>query len=129
MTGQEILKAMDNGSTLHGGRFGFWLMDVFNSRCTNVHNGAARSLARRGLIKKVDDTQYAKTEIRTGDKVTASRRIGHGLAEKGQIMTILDDRGNGWFLVQPDGGCGFLTKRADFILHNTLRGATEYAQH
>ena len=61
MTGPEILKAMDNGSTLHGGRFGFWLMDVFNSRCTNVHNGAAKSLVRRGLVRRVDDTQYVKT--------------------------------------------------------------------
>lgn len=119
MTGPEILKAMDNGSTLHGGRFGFWLMSPIDARCTNVHNGAARSLARRGIIRRVDETQYVKTEIRIGDNVVASRRIGHGLAEKGQPMTVLDDRGNGWFLVQPDGGYGFLTKRADFIpLHN-----------
>jgi len=65
MTGPEILKAMDNGSTLHGGRFGFWLMDVFNSRCTNVHNGAAKSLVRRRLVRRVDDTQYVKITNQT----------------------------------------------------------------
>ena len=65
MTGPEILKAMDKGSTLHGGLFGFWLMDVFNSRCTNVHNGAAKSLVRRKLVRKVGDTQYVKIANQT----------------------------------------------------------------
>ena len=62
MTGPEILKAMDNGSTLHGSWFGFWLMNPIDARCTNVHNGAAKSLVRRGLVKRVDDTQYVKTK-------------------------------------------------------------------
>jgi hypothetical protein len=62
MTGEQILKAMDNGFTLHGGRFGFWLMSPIDARCTNVHNGAARSLVRRGIIRRVDETQYVKTK-------------------------------------------------------------------
>ncbi len=58
MTGPEILRAMENGSTLYSGRFGFWLMDVFNTRCTNVHHGAAKSLVRRKLIERVNDDQW-----------------------------------------------------------------------
>ena len=65
MTGPEILKAMDNGSTLHGSWFGFWLMNPIDARCTNVHNGAAKSLVRRGLVRRVDDTQYVKITNQT----------------------------------------------------------------
>jgi hypothetical protein len=61
MTGTEILKAMDQGCTLHSSMFGFWLINPIDSRCTNVHNGAAKSLARKKLIQKVKDSQWIKT--------------------------------------------------------------------
>jgi hypothetical protein len=52
---------MDNGSTLHGGRFGFWLISPVFNHCTNVHNGAAQSLIRKRLIKKSVDDQWVKS--------------------------------------------------------------------
>jgi len=61
MTGPEILKAMEQGSTLHSSMFGFWLINPIDARCTNVHNGAAKSLARRKLIQKIKDGQWIKT--------------------------------------------------------------------
>ena len=115
MKGNEILKAMDNGFTLHGWRFGFWIMNPIDARCTNVHNGAARSLVKKRLIKRIDDTQYIKTVICTGDEVMAVRRLGHGLAEKGQILTVIDDRDNGWFAVKPEKAGGFLVRRSEII--------------
>jgi hypothetical protein len=73
MTGTEILKAMDNGFTLHGGRFVFWLMDPLDARCINVHNGAARSLVRRKLVRRINDTQYIKSQI----SKTSSEETNH----------------------------------------------------
>ena len=61
MTGAEILKKMDEGHALHGGRFGFWFMSPIDARCKNVHNGAARALLKKGLIKKVGETQFVKS--------------------------------------------------------------------
>lgn len=60
MTQQDILSAIDKGSTLHSGLFGFWLMNPIDARCTNVHNGAAKALVRRKLIKKIGDAQWIK---------------------------------------------------------------------
>jgi len=63
MNGAEILKAMDAGSTLHSSRFGFWLKSPVDARCTNVHNGAARSLVRRGMVKKLGGRWVAIDDI------------------------------------------------------------------
>ena len=61
MTGTEILKAMDEGFALHGSRFGFWFMSPIDARCKNVHNGAAKALVRKGLVKKAGETLFVKT--------------------------------------------------------------------
>lgn len=60
MTGPEILKALDQGFTLHSSLFGFWLISPLDARCTNVHNEAAKALARKKLIQKKGD-QWVKT--------------------------------------------------------------------
>jgi len=57
MNGQEILQAMKEGHTLHGSRFGFYILNPIDSRCTNVHNGAAKSLVRRKLISRDPDSE------------------------------------------------------------------------
>jgi hypothetical protein len=58
MRGQDILKAMNAGSTLYSSGFGFWLISPIDARCTNVHNGAAKSLARRKIIIKKSTEQW-----------------------------------------------------------------------
>ena len=63
MTGIEILKAMDAGSTLHSSRFGFWLISPMDARCTNVHNGAAKSLVRRKIIIK-SEGKWVKANLK-----------------------------------------------------------------
>lgn len=52
MTSSEILKALDEGFTLHSSNFGFWLISPIDARCTNVHNGAAKALVRKKKIVK-----------------------------------------------------------------------------
>ena len=64
MTGSEILKAMDAGSTLHSSMFGFWLINPIDAQCTNVHNGAAKSLARRKIIIKAGEGQWVKANLK-----------------------------------------------------------------
>jgi len=59
MTSSEILKAMEQGSTLHSGNFGFWLISPLDGRCTNVHNGAAKSLVRKKAIVKFGERWIA----------------------------------------------------------------------
>lgn len=51
---------MDSGSTLYSSHFGFWLINPIDARCTNVHNGAAKALVRRKLIKKINGDQWIK---------------------------------------------------------------------
>ena len=60
MKSAEILNYMDRGFTLHSGLFGFWLIRPMDSRCINVHNGAAKSLVRKRLIRK-QGTEYVRT--------------------------------------------------------------------
>ena len=66
MTGEDILTAMATGATLHSCRFGFFLIKP-DGRSQNVHNGAAKALARRRVIKRVNDTEWVKA--RTSDEL------------------------------------------------------------
>lgn len=55
MNSTEILKRLKSGCTLHGSIFGFFIQSPIDSRCTNVHGGAAKSLLRRKLVVRVGD--------------------------------------------------------------------------
>ena len=53
MKGREIINLMERGFELGSGPFGFWIINPTDSRCTNVHNGAAKALVRKKLIVRV----------------------------------------------------------------------------
>jgi len=115
MTGEQILRKLDEGFTLHGCMFGFFLINPIDAKCTNVHNGAARSLLRKKIVVSNGES-YVKHQVKYGDKVKAIRRLGHDLAEKDEILVIRDDRGNGWYSVQSTKTqSSFLVKRKEFI--------------
>lgn len=109
MTGAEVLRAMDNGSTLHSGVFGFWLMSPVDARCTNVHNGVAKSLVRKKLITKSGD-QWLRE--RTPDELRREilDRMNHFYRQTDGSMKF------------PNSCEGDLLKMAYKFLHNTERG-------
>jgi len=51
MTGKEVITAMSEGFTLHSSFIGFWLISPHDSRCINLHNGVAKSIIRKRLIR------------------------------------------------------------------------------
>jgi hypothetical protein len=68
MTGDQIVKAMQAGFTLHSSRFGFWLINPLDAQCTNVHNGAAKALARRKRIKRATSDTWILNQTLTSTK-------------------------------------------------------------
>lgn len=124
MTGDEIIQAMKEGFTLHSSFLGFWIMNPIDSRCTNVHNGAAKALVRNRRIKKSSggdwDGEWEVVSLRSGDLVEAVRRIGYGLAEKGELMEVIFDRGDGWIAVKSKSEkAGFLVRESEIRLAET----------
>jgi hypothetical protein len=94
MTGIEILNSMDNGFTIHGSFLGFWLQNPIDNRVHNVHNGAVKSLIRKGLIKKYGE-QYVKSQLCKGDKCQYQHLIVTVENFCGRFIEICHDQENG----------------------------------
>tara|TARA_R110000824_G_scaffold56121_1_gene153921 strand:- start:57 stop:440 length:384 start_codon:yes stop_codon:yes gene_type:complete len=113
VTGEDVLKAMEGGSTLHSSMFGFWLMSPIDSRCINVHHGAAKSLVRKRVIRRISGgdsdgtwTKVSGGELREGDLLTVYK--GYRIRNHGYYPP---DKCNWWEAINISTG------EADFRAH------------